>query len=464
MKFGERRLSWTPTIVSWLSFVIMGLVVVGIGLTGTAYVVGYLHERLTAHGVDHNREIAESLRPVLAALISRPEPVSHTDLQQAVAAYGMFGYRLFVLDRQQQRLVADSQGEGHLPADLNTSWLSDIAAIATTDYELQAGEGPALALAEDGHPMLIWIAGMQEVGTPDGRWFLGVASDQRNLTEFLGDLHWHLDGIMLMTYVLIAFLGYFAMRAVGRVYERNLEAEVRERTLDLKAAHQEVLTNTRLATIGQTASVLAHEMRNPLASIKLALSAMSRQEDVPERTGRRIDLVLGEVDRLDALLSETLDFVRPVKLSAQPIVLDQLISQVIQWQRPLLDGRSITLHREVCADCTAIRLDEHKMHQVLLNLLKNAIEASLEGGEIRLKLFQDENQSVVLEIANGGEVLGAEILERAFEPFYTTKPRGSGLGLGLVKRIVEEHGGSITLSSDPSLGTCVTVTLPIDVE
>jgi signal transduction histidine kinase len=104
------------------------------------------------------------------------------------------------------------------------------------------------------------------------------------------------------------------------------------------------------------------------------------------------------------------------------------------------------------------------MHQVLLNLLKNAIEASLEGGEIRLKLFQDENQSVVLEITNGGEVLGAETLERAFEPFYTTKPRGSGLGLGLVKRIVEEHGGSITLSSDPSLGTCVTVTLPIDAE
>ena len=279
---------------------------------------------------------------------------------------------------------------------------------------MQTATGAAQALAEDHHPTLIWL---QEIPSrKSGAWVLGVGRDQKKLTDFMGDLHWHLDAVMLLTYVLITLLGYYAMRSIGRTYERRLESQVRERTQALKAAHQDVLSKTRLATIGQTASVLAHEMRNPLASIKLALSGLPGSQGVDERERRRVDLVLGEVDRLDGMLSETLDYVRPVKLSDTPVDLDQLI--------------------------------------------KNAVEASPSGGLISISLAREAN-CLVLEITNEGEVLSPDTLQRIFGPFYTTKPKGTGLGLGLVKRVVEEHGGAVELTSDTATGTRVVLHLPL---
>jgi signal transduction histidine kinase len=317
--------------------------------------------------------------------------------------------------------------------------------------------GPARALGEDYHPMLLWL---QAVATPESdHWLLGIAKDQKTLTEFLGDLHWHLDGVLLLTYLLITLLGYYAMRSIGRIYERRLEAQVRERTRQLEEAHESILSKTRLATIGQTASVLTHEMRNPLASIKLALSGLKGSKSLQERERHRVELVLGEVDRLDALLSDTLDYVRPVKLSAEPVVMDRLLSRVLKQQEPVMAEKGIRIRREICTECPATGLDEAKMHQVLLNLLKNAVEAGPEGSEIGVRLQRDEG-GLALEIANAGEPLNPETLERAFEPFYTTKPKGSGLGLGLVKRVVEEHGGTVVLTSDAQTGTRVTLHLP----
>ena len=106
----------------------------------------------------------------------------------------------------------------------------------------------------------------------------------------------------------------------------------------MEKAHKSVLQKTRLATIGQTASVLTHEMRNPLASIKLALSGLKNTEDLQQRDYRRVELVIGEVDRLDLLLSESLDYVRPVKISPEPIDLDELINRVIIQETPLLEN------------------------------------------------------------------------------------------------------------------------------
>jgi signal transduction histidine kinase len=444
-------------MVSWLSFVIMGLVVAGIGLIGTKHVIDYLHDRLTAHGIEHNREIAIQLRALLAPSLTGPAEPSPQALQQLVATYAAFGYRIFIVDRQRRRLVADSANTLAHPVALEASWLANASPTADGPDPLRLDKGPAIAFFQDHSPLLIWLEAMP--GPAQDRWLLGVASDQKTMKEFLGDLHWHLDGVMLLTYGLIAVLGYFSMRAIGRAYERRLETQVHMRSVALKAAHEEVLRKARLATIGQTASVLAHEMRNPLASIKLALSGLKGVDTIPGRERRRVGLVLGEVDRLHALLSETLDYVRPIKLSTKPVVLDRLLMQVIHRQRPLLEARRLRVNWESCRGCGALRLDEDKMYQVLLNLLKNAIEASPLDGQIGIRQFRDDAQEV-LEIRNGGEPMDPQTLERAFEPFFTTKPTGSGLGLGLVRRVVEEHGGDVTLTSDADSGTRVTLRLP----
>jgi len=454
-----RPLVWTPLRVSWLSFVLMGLVVAAIGLTGTAHVVDYLRGRLTAHGIEHNREVATRLHALLQQELPA-EALAPAALQRIVEKYAAFGYRIFILDLSRQRLVADSGGTAGLPRPIRSSWLTSAVPMQDRGETERPQAGASTAVDAAGRPLLVWLGPLTVRGAPDGHWRLGVASDRKTLASFLGDLHWHLDGVLLLTYLLIGVLGHFSVRGIGRAYERRLESLVRERTRALESAHAQMLAKARLATIGQTASVLTHEIRNPLASIKLALSSVRAAAGLAGRERRRIELVLGEVDRLDGLLSATLDYVRPIRLSTRPVPLDALLTQVLHRQAPLLSERRVSIRRRPCPECPALRLDEDQLHQVLLNLLKNALEASPPGGEIGIRLTR-EGDELVLEIANGGEPMGAETRARAFEPFFTTKPKGSGLGLGLVQRVIEEHGGRVALASDAVAGTRVTLRLPL---
>jgi signal transduction histidine kinase len=454
-----RNLEWKPSTVSWLSFVLMGFIVAAIGLSGTAHVVNYLQERLTAHGIAHNQEIAAALVPKFSSIFEDGAARRMEKLGDAIEIYKAFGFEILIIDRERRAVIADSESTRTSPLPIEQSWLARASGFAGPEGTLPLETGAVRAFREDGHPMLVWL---QEVPMANSDpWLLGIVKDQKWLTEFMGDLHWHLDAVMLLTYVLITLLGYFAMRSIGRLYERRLESEVQARTRELEVAHKEMLGKTRLATIGQTASVLTHEMRNPLASIKLALSGLKSTVDLPDREHRRVGLVLGEVDRLDAMLSETLDYVRPVKLSAQPVALGGLLAQVLKQQEPVLDEKGIRLKWELHTGDTAIQLDEAQMHQVLLNLFKNAVEASPQGGEIGVSL-QREGGDLVLEMENDGEPMSAEALQRAFEPFFTTKPKGTGLGLGLVKRVVEEHGGTVTLASNVGIGTRLTLTFPLN--
>ncbi len=452
-----RNLTWKPSTVSWLSFVLMGLIVAGVGLSGTAHVVNYLQQRLTVHSIEHNQQIASALIPQIEASFRIDQQESAEMLSRKIADYKAFGYRFVVLDRNDKTIVLDSGAPLTPPLPIDKSWLAPAVRLDGSEVTLSSESGVLRSLGKDGHPMLIWL---QEIKPADaGRWVLGIATDQKTLIDFMGDLHWHLDIVMLLTFVLITFLGYYAMRSIGRAYERRLESQVQERTQAFEAAHKEVLHKTRLATIGQTAAVLAHEMRNPLSSIKFALSGLRGSPHLEDREHRRVDLVLGEVNRLDTLLSETLDYVRPVKLSAEPVNLEILLGKVLGQQKPLMEEKGLRLQQEGCHDCTAMRIDKNQFHQVLLNLIKNAIEASPQGGEIGTSLRRQDDK-LIIEITNGGEPLSEEIQLNAFEPFFTTKPKGTGLGLGLVKRVVAEHGGSVTLTSNAELGTRFTLVLP----
>ena len=333
------------------------------------------------------------------------------------------------------------------PPGSRQTWLAEATTLEQRPIDWRQAQGGARHLDPDGTIHLLWFEALASDRPLAGRWLLGVSRDQKLLHDFMGEAQLQLDAVLVLTYVLIAVIGYFIVRGLGRAYERTLEVQVEERTEALRIAHSEMLAKTRLATIGQTAAMLAHEMRNPLASIKLALSALAGSPTLGDREGRRVDLVLGEVDRLNALLSETLDYVRPIDLSADPIALDRLIDETLQLEEPSLAEKALNLSRVRCESCAPIRLDGAQMRQVLLNLLRNAIEASPVGGTIRIAT-RCEGDDLVLEIVNPAEAIDDQALGRAFEPFYSTKARGTGLGLGLVKRVVEEHGGRIRLDAD----------------
>jgi signal transduction histidine kinase len=309
--------------------------------------------------------------------------------------------------------------------------------------------------------VLLYFAPVPLPGPGEGHgWTLVVQSDMARVAELLTRFERHLALFHLfLTNAVIAILGFGVLRRVGRLYERSLEAQVRRRTAELEATHAQMLQKTRLAMIGQTASTLAHELRNPLAAIKMGLSGLYTAASLAERERRRLDIALREVDRLDNLLSQTLAYTRPVQLSAEPLPLDRVIDRVVTLVEPLLHTGRIRLARTPCPACPAVRLDPAQMQQALLNLVKNAIEAGAPDGHIDLQVVP-HGTGLRLTLRNGGPAIAAADLERVFEPFFTTKPKGTGLGLTLVKRVVEEHGGSITIHTPPSSGTLVTVDLP----
>ena len=435
-------------------------IVVTIGLAGGNHIIRYLQVQLMEHGIMHNEDVIEGIRPLLEKALQDGKPVDRVvaDFQSFIEHAEPFGVRLFLIDRRRGLVIADSSSAERLPFSVEALLGTPARELDGTPIsDLGHWRGAAWRVTSAG---TIELLSLRNIDTAGMQWTLGVSSDLSELLSFMDELHLHLDTVLLITYGLIGLLGFLVLRLIGGRYESSLEEQVILRTDELEAVHRKLLEQARLATIGQTASVLAHEMRNPLASMKLALSGVSRSQNLSERERQRVELVLGEVDRLETLLSETLEYVRPVEKDEQPVSLDELLDQVLELEQPLMQERGIRLQRSRCEQCPALHLDIHKMRQVLLNLVKNAREACPDGGLVEVELKRDA-EGIVLGIRNQGEPLSGEVIAHAFDFFYTTKARGTGLGLGLVKRVVEEHGGTVALNSTDS-GARVEIRLPAE--
>jgi signal transduction histidine kinase len=452
-----------PLTVSLISFLLMLAIVVVIGLVGGRHIIAYLQERLVEHGIDHNEEVIMGMHPLLEHSLQDgvKADVVVADFQRFIEHAEPFGVRLFLVDLSRNMVIADSLETRHLPYPVQ-----DLARTPVRRFDgslvadVSQWDGTVWRTTSSGAVELLTLHPLQMPQAARQHWALGVSSDLSELLVLMDELHLHLDSVLLLTYGLIGLLGFLVLRWVGRRYESGLEQQVAARTRELEKAHEKLLEQARLATIGQTASVLAHEMRNPLASIKLALSGVSRSDNLQEREKQRMALVLGEVDRLENMLSENLEYVHPVVRDEQPVALDDLLDKVLELEQPMMDSASLVIQRQRCSDCPRLRLDTRKMQQVLLNLLRNAREASPAGGQVKV-LLQRVDKELMLVISNRGEGLSNEIREQAFDLFFTTKARGTGLGLGLVKRVVEEHGGSVSLAEDRDGNISVSVILPL---
>ena len=442
-KFIQRQ---RPSTVSLVSFLLMLVVVTGVGLLGGNHVIAYLQRQLMEHGLSHNQAVIDGVMPLLVKpLEAGASPAEVVEGFRPIAAHaGPFGVRLFLIDVAQGRVLADSSPPEPPPYPLGRlaeGKVKRLDGVAIDD--LARWVGPAWRTAKNGD---LELMSFHPVSAGGVAWTLGVERDFGTLLRFMEELHLHLDWVLLLSHGLIGVLGFVTLRWVGRRYEAGLETQIRLRTEALEAAHRKLLDQARLVTIGQTASVLAHEMRNPLASMKLALSGVLRAQGLDERGRRRLELVLGEVDRLDDLLGEILDYVKPVEKDERPASLDELLDLVLELEKPFLQEKGILLQRRRCPRCCRLRMDRRKMKQVLLNLVKNAREASPPRAPIRIALEQ-RGERLVLCLVNGGEPPSEEVLAHAFDFFFTTKARGTGLGLGLVKRVVEAHGGEVALSA-----------------
>jgi len=249
-------------------------------------------------------------------------------------------------------------------------------------------------------------------------------------------------------------------------FNEILEAEVAKRTEELKAAQAKLVERERLAAIGEFASGIIHEIRNPFTTMKMGLNYF-KKTDKSEPSQMRVSLALDEADRLERLLKEILMYAKPQRLDLVQIDINQFISQMLESLRmiPAATQRQI----EYYPPSTQLKVmgDKDKLKQIIINLVRNACEAVSVGEVVKVQLEKLENNSkeqkeqVSINICNGGEPIPPEVLPKLTKPFYSTKSSGTGLGLAIVKRIIESHNGKLLIKSSAEEGTIISVKLPI---
>lgn len=232
---------------------------------------------------------------------------------------------------------------------------------------------------------------------------------------------------------------------------------------EVRALQKEIARNQRLATVGRLAAGVAHEIRNPLSSIKgFATYFKERYRDTPEDL-HIADIMIQEVDRLNKVVGQLLEFARPVTFSKRPADMRQILQDSLK----LIEKQAVdkNIHVQAALGDTPHKavIDPDKINQVLLNLYLNAIESMEDnGGRLSVSLSADkENNRVEVQIADTGVGISEQDIGHIFDPYFTTKASGTGLGLAIAHKIIEGHDGNITIKSKASEGTAVTVSLPL---
>jgi len=200
----------------------------------------------------------------------------------------------------------------------------------------------------------------------------------------------------------------------------------------------------------------AHEIRNPLAAIRGHVQLM--QARGASEHARHLAIILREIDRVDRILRDLLLLARPLQFNPEPLDVAGLVRDVLQLERPAMTSQGVALEEELAPEEPALG-DPGLIHTLVLNLVVNGLEAMPEGGHLRVSLFRPDPERLVLEVADTGVGVPEGLLPRLFEPYFTTKAGGTGLGLALCRQIVQLHGGDIAVESSPGEGTHVTVTL-----
>ena len=231
---------------------------------------------------------------------------------------------------------------------------------------------------------------------------------------------------------------------------------------EVRSLRREIARSQRLASVGRLAAGVAHEIRNPLSSIKgFATYFKERYPDAP-REQETANIMIAEVDRLNRVVGQLLEFARPVAVSPQLASLTQLIDNSIKLIEQQAKEKQITVKTLNSARSDRALIDADRISQVLLNLYLNAIESMKPGGTLAVELSADGEESAIgIKVSDTGCGIPAEHLPRIFDPYFTTKSTGTGLGLAIAHNIIEAMGGQIKISSRPDKGTTIILTLPI---
>jgi len=247
-------------------------------------------------------------------------------------------------------------------------------------------------------------------------------------------------------------------------FSRQMEEKIQKTTADLRKTEAQLIRSEKLAALGQLAAGIAHEIRNPLTSINILIHSL--RERLPSENSQQEDLkvIEEEIHRMNEIVDQFLRFAKPAPPFFEKTDVLSIVEETLQLLRLQAEKQRIAVEREF-QTLPMILIDPEQMKQAMLNLLLNAIQAMPEGGLLTLKGRNSEDgQWIHLSIQDSGMGISGEDIDKLFDPFFSTKEGGVGLGLSITHRIIDQHHGKIEVESSPGMGTLFTVWLPIHYE
>ncbi len=229
---------------------------------------------------------------------------------------------------------------------------------------------------------------------------------------------------------------------------------------EIKELQEKVRRAERLASLGRLAAGIAHEIRNPLSSIRGFAHYFQGKFEPETKDVKYAKAMVDEIDRLNRIIEALLDFARPAEPELQPCSIEDVLNHVLRLIQTDVNTKEVKVVTDIEDDIPNVMLDRDQMIQALLNILLNAVNAVDKGGEISVSIYM-EMDTLQIGISDTGSGIPPENLPRVFDPFFTTRKDGTGLGLAIVHRIIENHNGEIGVESKPGEGTTFTVRLPL---
>ncbi|RLD11875.1 MAG: hypothetical protein DRI44_02510 [Chlamydiae bacterium] len=268
---------------------------------------------------------------------------------------------------------------------------------------------------------------------------------------------------MMISGIIIFILGSLVFYVITIVQHHGaLSSALKRVREENKQLVEGIIRADRLSLIGRMAATLAHDIRNPLGSIG-GFTQLFKKEFIKTNNAemsKYADIVISEVNHLNSIVKRTLLFSKPLKPSFKSLDIKPLFSRILELIKRDISIKNVVLHSDISVSLPKVKIDEHLISQTLLNILLNALDAMPDGGTLEVFISKTIENDLEIKISDTGSGIPKDKIKDIFQPYYSTKPTGTGIGLAVVDNIIATHGGTITVKSELGKGTTFVITLP----
>jgi two-component system sensor histidine kinase HydH len=303
------------------------------------------------------------------------------------------------------------------------------------------------------------ITGVTQVQDPQrNHWGVAVVAPVAEVSGSVGQVL-HQELFLVGLFFLVVLMASGTLIGTAYFWNKSLTRQVELKTEELLESQERLLRSERFAAVGEAAAYVSHEIKNPLMVIGGLANQVGRRLIQDPAAQEKLRIIQNEVKRLEAFLGELRDFLRPVQPKKQEIDVNEVIRDVEALMGDAIREKGVGLEEQLAPNLPPVEVDPSQIKQVLVNLVKNAVEATEDEGEIVLSSGTRDGQ-VWFAVQDTGKGMSKDVLEKIFHPFYTTKDKGTGLGLAVINKIITDHHGTITVDTMAGAGSTFTVRLP----